>query len=168
MIESSVVVRPAAPDEVTACIDLWAAAVAARDGIPEHPATRARAQEKFTAPRVACLVVIGPDGRLDGFVLVTAPGTGRPTDPDDAAYLSLLAVRPGLQARGVGRVLLTAAVDAAREAGHAGVALHVLADNHRAVRLYEAGGFVPTGTEFPHAITGVATRTYVRRPAAER
>ncbi|ROP60873.1 GNAT family N-acetyltransferase [Curtobacterium sp. ZW137] len=164
MIESSVVVRTAAPDEVPACIDLWAAAVAARDEIPEHPATRARAQEKFAAPRVACLVAAGPDGVVDGFALVTAPGTGRPTDPVDAAYLSLLAVRPGLEARGVGRALLTGAQDAARAEGHPAVALHVLADNDRAVRLYEAGGFVPTGEEFPHVITGVATRTYVARP----
>ncbi|WP_175470192.1 N-acetyltransferase, partial [Curtobacterium sp. MCBA15_001] len=98
---------------------------------------------------------------LDGFVLVTAPGTGRAGDPEGAAYLSLLAVRPDLQARGVGRALLVAGVEAARAAGHDAVALHALAGNARAVRLYEAAGFRPTGTEFPHALTGAPTRTYV-------
>ena len=94
MIESSVVVRPATPDETDTCIDLWAAAVAARDGAAEDPAVRERARQKFAAEHVAWLVAPGPDGAVDGFVLVTAPGTGRSTDPADAAYLSLLAVRP--------------------------------------------------------------------------
>lgn len=161
MIESSVVVRPATPDETDTCIDLWAAAVAARDGAAEDPAARERARQKFAAEHVAWLVAPGPDGSVDGFVLVTAPGTGRSTDPADAAYLSLLAVRPGVQARGVGRSLLSEAVHDARAAGHPRVVLHVLGDNDRAVRLYEAGGFVATGDEFAHALSGVTTRVYV-------
>ena len=161
MIESSVVVRPATPDDVPRCIDLWCAAVAARDAVPEHPATRARAAQKFAADRVACVVVDAPDATLEGFALVTAPGTGRPADPADAAYLSLLAVRPDRHARGVGRALLAAALQRSARAGHPRVALHVLADNVRAVRLYEAAGFLPTGHTFPHAVTGVSTRTYV-------
>ncbi|ROP65424.1 GNAT family N-acetyltransferase [Curtobacterium sp. PhB115] len=163
MIESSVVVRPAAPDgsEAEPCIDLWAAAVAARDGVDEDPAVRARARTKFAAPHVAWLVVPADDGSIDGFVLVTAPGSGRPSDPADAAYLSMLAVRPGVEARGVGRSLLAEAVHDARAAGHGRVVLHVLGDNARAVRLYEAGGFVPTGDEFAHALSGVRTRVYV-------
>ncbi|WIB59371.1 N-acetyltransferase [Curtobacterium sp. MCLR17_007] len=163
MIESSVVVRPATPDDEPRCIDLWCAAVAARDGVPEHPATRARAEQKFTAPRVALLVAAGGANRLDGFVLVSEPGTGRPTDPEDAAYLSLLAVRPDVQAHGVGRRLLVEGVTAARAAGHPAIALHALADNARAVRLYEAAGFRSAGVDFPHALTGTPTRTYVTR-----
>lgn len=163
MNESSVVLRPGAADgtETEACVDLWTAAVAERDGVPEDPAVRERARQKFGAERVAWLVAVGHDGALDGFVLVTSPGTGRSTDPADAAYLSLLAVRPGVQARGLGRSLLTAASDASRAAGHPRVVLHVLGDNDRAVRLYELGGFVPTGEEFAHALTGSTTRVYV-------
>ncbi|OII39567.1 hypothetical protein BIU98_10890 [Curtobacterium sp. MMLR14_010] len=178
MIESSVVVRAATADEDPACVDVWTAAVAARDGVPEDSAVRVRAEAKFAVPRVACLVASaasasarssesassGPDGSsspLDGFVLVTARGTGRPTDPSDAAYLSLLAVRPDLQARGVGRALLVAAVEAAAAAGHPAVVLHALADNLPALRLYEAAGFRPTGVTFPHALTGRLTATYV-------
>lgn len=161
MIEPSVSVRPAAPDEVSACVDLWVAAVAARDGVPESDAVRARAASKFAVPRVALVVAAGAAGTIDGFALVTTPGTGRSTDPDDAAYLSLLAVRPDVQARGVGRALLAASVDAATAAGHPAVVLHALAGNERALRLYEAGGFRADGVEFPHALTGKPTRTYI-------
>jgi len=162
VIESSVVVRAATPDEDPACVDVWTAAVAARDGVPEDSAVRVRAEAKFAVPRVACLVASAdPTALLDGFVLVTAPGTGRPTDPSDAAYLSLLAVRPDLQARGVGRALLVAAVEAAGAAGHPAVVLHALDDNLPALRLYEAAGFRPTGVTFPHALTGRRTATYV-------
>lgn len=161
MIESSVVVRAATPDEDPACIDVWTAAVAARDGVPEDSAVRVRAEAKFQVPRVVCLVAAGSSAPLDGFVLVTAPGTGRPTDPSEAAYLSLLAVRPDLQARGVGRALLVAAVDAAFAVGHPAVVLHALADNTPALRLYEAAGFRATGVTFPHALTGRLTATYV-------
>ncbi|WP_267421530.1 MULTISPECIES: GNAT family N-acetyltransferase [unclassified Curtobacterium] len=162
MIESSVVVRAATPDEDPACVDVWTAAVAARDGVPEDSAVRVRAEAKFAVPRVACLVAsAGASAPFDGFVLVTEPGTGRPTDPADAAYLSLLAVRPDLQARGVGRALLVAAVEAAGAAGHPAVVLHALDDNLPALRLYEAAGFRPTGVTFPHALTGRRTATYV-------
>jgi ribosomal protein S18 acetylase RimI-like enzyme len=170
VIESSVVVRAATADEDPACVDVWTAAVAARDGVPEDSAVRVRAEAKFQVPRVACLVATSgsvssvseePSAPIDGFVLVTAPGTGRPTDPSDAAYLSLLAVRPDLQARGVGRALLVAAVEAAVAAGHPTVVLHALDDNLPALRLYEAAGFRPTGVTFPHALTGRRTATYV-------
>lgn len=163
MSESSVVLRPAAGDgsEIDVCVDLWTAAVAERDGVPEDPAVRDRARQKFVAEHVAWLVAVGDAGAVDGFVLVTAPRTGRASDPADAAYLSLLAVRPGVQARGLGRSLLTAALDASRDAGYRRVVLHVLGDNDRAVRLYEVGGFVPTGEEFAHALTGSTTRVYV-------
>lgn len=157
------VVRLAGDADVPDCIDLWTAAVAARDGVAEQPAVRDRAAAKFAESRVAVVVLRDAAGILDGFALVTAPGTGRSDDPADAAYLSLLAVRPDQQAHGVGRALLTAAVDAARDAGHDGVVLHVLEDNARAVRLYESAGFRPTGVGFPHAISGVLTRTYATR-----
>ncbi|MBF4607352.1 GNAT family N-acetyltransferase [Curtobacterium sp. VKM Ac-1393] len=161
MIESSVVVHPATPDEVSECVSLWVGAVAARDGVPESDAVRERAGAKFAVARVALLVAAGVDGTVDGFALVTAPGTGEPTDPEDAAYLSLLAVRPDVQARGLGRALLTASIGAASDAGHAAVVLHALAANERALRLYESGGFRPNGVEFPHALTGRTTLTYI-------
>ncbi|WIB25621.1 GNAT family N-acetyltransferase [Curtobacterium sp. MCSS17_015] len=164
MIESTAAVRVAAAGAGTdtACIDLWAAAVAARDGRPEDPAVRARAAEKFAAERVALVVAPGDDEhRVRGFALVTAPGTGGGSGPADAAYLSLLAVDPSAQGSGLGRALLVAAVDAARDAGHDHCMLHALEDNATAVRLYRSAGFRPVGEPFPHALSGRPTRTFV-------
>ncbi|GAA1493921.1 GNAT family N-acetyltransferase [Curtobacterium herbarum] len=180
MIESTAAVRVAAVDAETdaACIDLWAAAVASRDGRPEDPAVRARAAAKFAAARVA--LVVAPDSHdgIRGFALVTAPGTGGTGDTDtstdssgtgtsgaaepaDAAYISLLAVAPSAQGSGLGRALLVAAVDAARDAGHEHCTLHAIEDNAPAVRLYRSAGFRPVGESFPHALSRRPTRTFV-------
>ena len=183
------VVRLATRGAAEACVDLWAAAVAARDGAEESEAVRARARGKFAAERVALVVAedragdVGGDGAgvgagsaagvgagvgarggaLVGFALVTAPGTGSPGDPVDAAYLSLLAVAPGAQGRGLGRSLLQAAVAEAARAGHDRCLLHALDDNEPALRLYRSAGFRPVGPAFPHALNGRATRAWVAR-----
>jgi len=56
-----------------------------------------------------------------------------------------LAVAPTGQRRGVGRALLAAAADAAREAGARRLTLRVLAANAPARALYRATGFVEEG-----------------------
>jgi ribosomal-protein-alanine N-acetyltransferase len=158
VIGSSFVVRTA-DDESTAaaCVALWVAAVADRDGAPRSDAVRARAHEKFAAERVA-LVVADDDGSPSGFALVTAPGTGGA--PSDAAYLSLLAVAPAAQGHGLGRRLLAAAVDAAAAAGYDRCELHALDDNAPALALYRSAGFRPVGDPFPHALNGRPTRVW--------
>lgn len=161
VIGSGVLMRPATAEDEPACIDLWVAAVATRDGVPESEAVRERARSKFRAPRVALPVAADQDDRLLGFALVTAPGTGSPDDPEDAAYLSLLAVEPGAQGHGLGRTLLRAATDAAAEAGHPRCLLHALDDNESALRLYRSAGFLPVGAAFPHAVSGRPTRAWV-------
>ena len=57
-----------------------------------------------------------------------------------------LGVHPRWQGRGIGRLLLGAALDWADRVGIERMELNVLADNHRAVRLYEHHGFVLEGT----------------------
>lgn len=158
MIGSSFVVRTA-DDESTAdaCVALWVAAVADRDGVPASDAVRARAHGKFAAERVA-LVVADDGGDPLGFALVTAPGSGG--TPSDAAYLSLLAVAPSAQGHGLGRRLLAAAVDAAAAAGHDRCELHALDDNAPALALYTSAGFRPVGEPFPHALNGRPTRVW--------
>ena len=111
MIEPSVSVRPAAPDEVSACVDLWVAAVAARDGVPESDAVRARAASKFAVPRVALVVAAGAADTIDGFALVTTPGTGRSTDPVRTAGANEAAFRGELSPRAPPRLF-------GRPAGH--------------------------------------------------
>lgn len=160
MTVPSFVLRVAWEDEDAACTDLWVSAVAVRDGLPESEAVRRRAVAKFGADRVALVVAEDVEG-IAGFVLVTAPGTGGPGDPTDAAYLSLLAVAPRAQGRGVGRELLAAAVTAAARSGHPRVVLHALEDNAPAVRLYRGAGFWPSGEPFAHPLSGRSTRAWV-------
>jgi ribosomal protein S18 acetylase RimI-like enzyme len=170
----SCVVRAATEDEVEDCVELWAGAVAARDGVPASDEVRARARAKFAEERVALLVAddaasdgpAGSGGRagrvgLAGFALVTTPGSGMPGDPDDAAYLSLLAVDSRAQGRGLGRSLLLAAVAEARRAGHPRCLLHALDDNEPALGLYRSAGFRPLGAAFPHALSGRPCRAWV-------
>jgi len=174
MSGSSWVVRAATADEVAACTALWVTAVATRDGVAESDAVRARAAAKFAVPRVAVVVAVPVEGpgpgpsegdALLGFALVTAPGTGSADDPADAAYLSLLAVSPSAQGRGLGRALLDAAVGAAGRSGHERCLLHALDDNEAALRLYRSAGFRPVGPAFPHPLSGRATRSWVATAA---
>lgn len=171
MIGASFVVRTATQDDTDACVDLWVAAVATRDGVPESDAVRSRACAKFAAERVVLVVASeseAVDAALVGFALVTAPGTGLPDDPADAAYLSLLAVDPRAQGRGLGRSLLRAAVAEAGRAGHGRCLLHALEDNAPALALYRSAGFRPVGPVFPHALNGRPTRAWVAETALTR
>ncbi|MBB3409724.1 ribosomal protein S18 acetylase RimI-like enzyme [Rhizobium sp. BK316] len=52
---------------------------------------------------------------------------------------------PDYRGRGLGRRLIAAAIEAAREAGMIRIELGVHADNARAIRLYESVGFVREG-----------------------
>jgi ribosomal protein S18 acetylase RimI-like enzyme len=110
---------------------------------------------------VAFRVAVSGD-RVDGFVLVGAPGSGFPSDPPGAAYLSLLAVRPAAQGRGLGRALLAAAeADSAAVVDE--VVLHVLSGNATARALYEVAGWSRVGPESPHPLSGEPMLT-LRRP----
>lgn len=62
------------------------------------------------------------------------------TDTLDA-YLEELYVAPGQRGRGIGRALLEAAMDAAREAGAARIDLATSEDDTAALALYQSAGF---------------------------
>lgn len=76
----------------------------------------------------------GFTGALDGAALLTriAPST---------AHLAQLAVRAGVQARGLGRALVARALDRAAARGCTGITLLVHEQNTRARRLYLEAGF---------------------------
>ncbi|MEV3853467.1 GNAT family N-acetyltransferase [Streptomyces sp. NPDC050095] len=83
------------------------------------------------------------DGRVVGFVRL-----GRPTPlPSNAHVRQIqgLAVADAARGRGVGRILVRAAVEEARRQGARRIALRVLGHNAPARRLYEAEGFVVEG-----------------------
>jgi ribosomal protein S18 acetylase RimI-like enzyme len=83
-------------------------------------------------------VLLGGDGpdAISLFRLRTSPWTGRPE-----AYLQELYVAPALRGRGIGRALLEATIEAAREAGAAGIDLNTGETDTAARALYESAGF---------------------------
>jgi len=66
----------------------------------------------------------------------------RYTSNPSEAYVERLVISPSFRRQGMARRLLAAAEDLAREAGKESVGLHVAGDNLRALRLYEAEGYV--------------------------
>jgi ribosomal protein S18 acetylase RimI-like enzyme len=150
-------IRPASRADVEACVSLWVAACAARDG-EAFTGVAERARPKFD--RSVGWFVAEHDGTLDGFVLATGPGSGLPSDPPDAAVLGLLAVAPAAQGRGLARALIRHVTEHLAELGHARVVLHALLDNAAALRLYEREGWEAVGQPFEHSLLGRPVRTY--------
>lgn len=73
----------------------------------------------------------------DGFVLARAIA--------DEAEILTLAVRPAARGKGLGRALLQAAINKARQAGAETMFLEVGADNPHALALYAGLGFAKVG-----------------------
>ena len=94
------------------------------------------------------VILVADDDAGPGALLACCHLQRRP----DSAYLGLFAVRPGMQGRGVGSALLSAAEALARDWGVDRLELTVL--NHRPELLawYERLGFAMTGhdTPFPY------------------
>ena len=88
-------------------------------------------------PRQRILIADGEDSAI-GCVSVSAPAAD-----GEAAYISMLAVAPGLQAGGLGRQLLTAAETCAREVFGAQVAeMTVISQREPLIAYYQRRGYV--------------------------
>ena len=151
------------PSDTEACVQLWLAALEARDGAPAVDGTAERCLSKFAVPRVSWRVSRDDDGSILGFGLLAQPGTGGSDGPADAAYLSLLAVDPDTQGRGLGAQLLADLVADARAAGYSSAVLHALV-GMPATGLYVSRGWMPLGEPFDHPLNGRSTQTYVLDP----
>lgn len=85
--------------------------------------------------------------------------------------LAGLAVHPSSQGQGLGRALVLAAVDLARDAGARKITLRVLAANCHARRLYKSNGFTTEGVlrgEFHldgHEVDDVLMAQQLHRPS---
>ncbi len=77
----------------------------------------------------------------------------------NVAALASMHVEPELIGGGIGRVLLSAAVEHLREAGYDHCILGVILENHRARRFYEAAGWRLVDTR-PVGVEGVPVATY--------
>ena len=153
------VLRTGTPTDTATCLALWIEACATRDGVA-IAGVADRARPKFNNAETWIVADSTDDGIL-GFVLATTPGRGLPGDPPDAPVVGLIAVAPRAQGRGLGSDLMTAVADDLARAGHKRAVLHVLTDNHSAVRLYAGAGWRPLGTLFEHTLLKRPTQTYV-------
>ena len=104
----------------------------------------------YAAPRGALLVATA-DGRLAGCCAL------RPLDTADypnAAEMKRLYVRDAFRGMGLGRQLVEATLDAARQAGYASVLLDTLDDMEAARTLYEDLGFEDIPPYYHNPIAG--------------
>ncbi|MHB1533127.1 MAG: GNAT family N-acetyltransferase [Acidimicrobiales bacterium] len=82
------------------------------------------------------------DGRVGGFASV---GPSRDDDAGGGGELYAIYLLPELWGRGLGRRLMTSALDTLAGLGFDAATLWVLEGNHRARRFYEAGGWSADG-----------------------
>lgn len=85
-------------------------------------------------------------GAIIGCVRVANQGNG-------TAYLGLLCVEPALQATGLGRRLIDAAEEHARELGASRMEMTVIDTRHELIAYYHRRGYARTGTcDFPFVV----------------
>ncbi len=89
-----------------------------------------------TEPGQAQLVVEDDDGEVAGFVV-----TGPTRSGEGTGEVRVLNVEPTRWGRGLGRLLLAAAVDELGSGGHTAAILWVVEGNVRARRFYESAGW---------------------------
>lgn len=87
--------------------------------------------------RETCVLVAEAEGRFAGFA-ITEFG-------DTRAHLSLFAVQPACQRRGIGLAMIEWIMESALTAGITRIDVEMRSNNFAARSFYEALGFVPTG-----------------------
>lgn len=85
-------------------------------------------------------------GAMAGFVILGL-GYRDPHEATTTGYLQRLSVDPDHQGRGLGGVLVDAALSILAAAGATRVMVNTGVDNHRALALYRSFGFEPTGAQ---------------------
>ena len=165
-------IRAGSDNDRQACVELWCAALEARDGQVDAAAVTARARDKFTHPIVRFAVVDETTAHGTGpvaFALTVDLGGRALGDRalgdrarSRAATFELLAVAPEASGRGLGRALLTDAIQSAADLGYASIELLVRDGNTCAQGLYTAAGFEPFGEPEPHPLGGPPMVRYTR------
>ena len=99
-------------------------------------------EDLAASPRAHLLVWRDEDGERLGHVWLEP-------DADGAWYLGMLTVRPDRQDQGLGRSLLTASEDFARERGAGHIRMTVVDQRETLIAWYERRGYVRTGETRP-------------------
>ena len=102
------------------------------------------------------------DGKIVGSAGITAVGSRRKVAHRARFGISVLQEHWGM---GIGRALMDASVDCARQAGYTQLELEVVADNGRAVSLYRRAGFEEYGRNprgYRSASAGYRELVYMR------
>ncbi len=107
-----------------------------------NPEQEAAFLEEKTKSRNEIEIVALVDGKVAGTAGIEAVGTKYKVRHRAEFGISVLREYWGL---GLGKALATACIQCARDAGYVQLELHVVADNKRAVSLYQSLGFVEFG-----------------------
>ncbi|WP_421788495.1 GNAT family N-acetyltransferase [Hyphobacterium sp.] len=142
--------RPASSADLDALTGLEARAFAPADRFPR------RNLRRLLASTSAWLGLCESAGAAAGSVIVLFREGSR------VARLYSLAVDPAFAGRGVGRALISAAAEEARQRGCLWMRLEVRASNVRAVALYERSGFRLRDTKKDYYADGEAAQIYER------
>jgi ribosomal protein S18 acetylase RimI-like enzyme len=135
-------VRCAATGEIEAAVAVWCSANATSP-LEHHPVRLWRWSRE---PGAKLFVAVDGDdlvGMILSLVARADDGAGPPIP--GARHITGVAVLPDRQRGGIGDALLRAALDDARAEGCDHVTLWTQTGNERALRLFEAHGFRPTG-----------------------
>jgi RimJ/RimL family protein N-acetyltransferase len=108
--------------------------------VDDEQEARALAETERSDNEVELVAVV--DGKIVGSAGVTAAGSRRKVLHRARFGISILKEHWGM---GIGRVLMEASIDCARQAGYTQLELEVVADNERAVSLYRCAGFEEYG-----------------------
>ncbi len=144
-------VRLGERDEVDRLEPAWRDLGIQHEGLAEMPPTRP-ADESWERRRRRyldwlarddhLLVVAEDGGQLVGYAVVSIGGGPATWDLGEvSAELETLAVREAFRGQGIGKALIEAAEDRAREAGAAGLFVGVAHSNADAIRFYRREGF---------------------------
>jgi ribosomal protein S18 acetylase RimI-like enzyme len=144
-----VVIRRAAPPDVTSAVAVWRAANTARRGGTPAPAEHEARVVGYVAQPDAFLIVADDRGDVVGMALgmqgLADDGAGPPLP--GLCHVAMVFVAPDRWGEGIGGRLVDALLSGARSRGYDRVQLWTQLDNPRAQHLYERHGFRPTGRE---------------------
>jgi ribosomal protein S18 acetylase RimI-like enzyme len=156
-------VRDATPDDAETIVGLtvagWEAAygpILGDEAVRNLPvsAWRHEVNTGLRAPEADSFTKLAElEGAIAGYCYVAAPGRGEPSGSKLAEVVALY-VEPGVWRRGVGRALMTAAGDEAKERGYEVLRLECFEENAPALAFYGRIGFTRDGTRHPHQATG--------------